>query len=80
MINKEVKNAFEACKDIKSGMTLMLGVFGLCGIPQDLFEVKNFDGVINILSIEDKKKLDEILSLRNEKFFKNLHKILRQDN
>ena len=54
--------------------------FGLCGIPQDLFEVKNFDGVINILSIEDKKKLDEILSLRNEKFFKNLHKILRQDS
>ena len=53
--------------------------FGLCGIPQDLFEVKNFDGIINILSIEDKKKLDEILSLRNEKFFKNLHKILRQN-
>ena len=54
--------------------------FGLCGIPQDLFELKNFDGIINILSIEDKKKLDEILSLRNEKFFKNLHKILRQNN
>lgn len=54
--------------------------FGLCGIPEDLFEVKNFDGVINTLSIQDKKKLDEILSLRNEKFFKNLYKILRQDS
>ena len=30
-----VKNAFEACKDIKSGMTLMLGGFGLCGIPEN---------------------------------------------
>ncbi len=29
MINKEVKNAAEACQDIKSGMTLMLGGFGL---------------------------------------------------
>ncbi len=35
MINKEVKNAFEACKDIRSGMTLMLGGFGLCGIPEN---------------------------------------------
>tara|TARA_B100001115_G_scaffold166463_1_gene144759 strand:+ start:13 stop:717 length:705 start_codon:yes stop_codon:yes gene_type:complete len=35
MINKEVKSAFEACQGIKSGMTLMLGGFGLCGIPEN---------------------------------------------
>ena len=35
MINKEVKNAEEACLGIKSGMTLMLGGFGLCGIPEN---------------------------------------------
>ena len=35
MINKEVKSALEACKGIKSGMTLMLGGFGLCGIPEN---------------------------------------------
>ena len=35
MINKEVKSALEACQGIKSGMTLMLGGFGLCGIPEN---------------------------------------------
>ena len=35
MINKEVKSALEACEGIKSGMTLMLGGFGLCGIPEN---------------------------------------------
>ncbi len=35
MINKVVDNAQEACKGIESGMTLMLGGFGLCGIPEN---------------------------------------------
>lgn len=35
MINKEVKSAVDACQGIKSGMTLMLGGFGLCGIPEN---------------------------------------------
>lgn len=35
MINKTVANAKEATKDIKDGMTLMLGGFGLCGIPEN---------------------------------------------
>ena len=35
MINKEAKSALEACQGIKSGMTLMLGGFGLCGIPEN---------------------------------------------
>mgnify|MGYP005738642891 CR=1 FL=1 len=35
MINKEVKSALEACQGIKSGMTLMLGGFGLCGLPEN---------------------------------------------
>jgi 3-oxoacid CoA-transferase subunit A len=34
-INKVVKNAEVACVDIKNGMTLMLGGFGLCGIPEN---------------------------------------------
>jgi 3-oxoacid CoA-transferase subunit A len=34
-INKVVKNAEVACADIKNGMTLMLGGFGLCGIPEN---------------------------------------------
>ena len=35
MIEKKVLNAKEACKDIKSGSTIMLGGFGLCGIPEN---------------------------------------------
>jgi 3-oxoacid CoA-transferase subunit A len=35
MINKQVKNVEEALQGVKSGMTLMLGGFGLCGIPEN---------------------------------------------
>lgn len=34
-MNKVVKNAEEAVSDIKSNMTLMVGGFGLCGIPEN---------------------------------------------
>lgn len=34
-MNKVVKNAKEALKGIQSNMTLMLGGFGLCGIPEN---------------------------------------------
>lgn len=34
-INKVVANAEEATKGIEDGMTLMLGGFGLCGIPEN---------------------------------------------
>lgn len=34
-MNKVVKDVEEACKDITSGMTIMLGGFGLCGIPEN---------------------------------------------
>ena len=39
MINKEVKNAEEACENIKNGMTIMLGGFGLCGIPENCIQI-----------------------------------------
>jgi 3-oxoacid CoA-transferase subunit A len=34
-IYKVVKNAEEACTGISDGMTLMIGGFGLCGIPEN---------------------------------------------
>lgn len=34
-MNKVVQNADEAIRDIENGMTLMLGGFGLCGIPEN---------------------------------------------
>ena len=36
MINKKVNNVEEALNGVKSGMTLMLGGFGLCGIPENV--------------------------------------------
>jgi len=35
MINKKVNNVQEALQGVKNGMTLMLGGFGLCGIPEN---------------------------------------------
>ena len=34
-MNKVVKNAAEAIEGVKDGMTLMVGGFGLCGIPEN---------------------------------------------
>lgn len=34
-MNKVVANVEEACKGIQDGMTLMIGGFGLCGIPEN---------------------------------------------
>ena len=34
-MNKKAANVEEACQGIESGMTLMLGGFGLCGIPEN---------------------------------------------
>ena len=37
MIEKKVLNAADGCKDIYNGATIMLGGFGLCGIPRCYF-------------------------------------------
>ena len=34
-MNKVVKNAQEGIAGLKDGMTLMVGGFGLCGIPEN---------------------------------------------
>ena len=38
MIDKKVLNAEEAVKDISDGSTIMLGGFGLCGIPENCID------------------------------------------
>jgi 3-oxoacid CoA-transferase subunit A len=35
MINKKVNNVQDALQGIENGMTIMLGGFGLCGIPEN---------------------------------------------
>ncbi|MFC2101990.1 CoA transferase subunit A [Bacteroidota bacterium] len=38
-MNKVVKDAYEAIQGIESGMTVMFGGFGLCGIPENCLKV-----------------------------------------
>jgi 3-oxoacid CoA-transferase subunit A len=38
MIEKTFLNATESCKDICNGATIMLGGFGLCGIPENCIQ------------------------------------------
>ena len=45
MINKTVSDVQEALLGIKSGMTLMLGGFGLCGIPEN--SIAELDNIIS---------------------------------
>ena len=48
MINKVVKNAEIAVLDIPNGATLMLGGFGLCGIPENsIFALLKTAGLLN---------------------------------
>lgn len=59
MINKEVQNVQEALADIPSGAVLMLGGFGLCGIPENCIaellrkEIKNLTCISNNAGVDD---------------------------
>ena len=52
-MNKKVANAQEATKDIESNMTLMLGGFGLCGIPENLIKATAKVGSKNLTVISN---------------------------
>ncbi|MFV0604294.1 MAG: CoA transferase subunit A [Niabella sp.] len=59
MINKTVKNVSDALAGVKDGMTLMLGGFGLCGIPENCIaelvrlNVKNLTCISNNAGVDD---------------------------
>jgi 3-oxoacid CoA-transferase subunit A len=50
-MNKVVNNIEEAIKDIKDGMTLMFGGFGLCGLPEKGVEAVLKSGVKDLTCI-----------------------------
>lgn len=58
-MNKVVTNADEAIKDIESGMTLMLGGFGLCGIPENCIAALVRKGVNNLTCISNNAGVDD---------------------
>lgn len=59
MINKEVKNAEEAIQDIPDGATLMLGGFGLCGIPENAISALVKKGVTDLTCISNNAGVDD---------------------
>src|SRR6201988_835579 len=72
-MNKVYKNADEAIKDIKDGMTLMLGGFGLCGIPENCISALLKKGIKNITCISNNAGVDDFglgLLLKNKQIKK----------
>jgi len=74
-MNKVVKSAVEAIEGVKDGMTLMLGGFGLCGIPENTISALSESGVKGLTCISNNAGIDDFglgILLRN----KQIHKMI----
>jgi 3-oxoacid CoA-transferase subunit A len=58
-MNKTVKNADEAIKDLKDNLTIMLGGFGLCGIPENCITALVKKGVKGLTCISNNAGVDD---------------------
>ena len=58
-MNKVVSNADEAIHDIKDGMTLLLGGFGLCGIPENCIAALVKKNVRDLTCISNNAGVDD---------------------
>jgi 3-oxoacid CoA-transferase subunit A len=57
-MNKVVANADQAIRDILDGATIMVGGFGLCGIPENLIRALVRKGVKNLTTISNNVGVD----------------------
>lgn len=58
-MRKTVDNVEKACEGIESGMTLMLGGFGLCGIPENTISHLVKTGVKDLTCISNNAGVDD---------------------
>jgi len=58
-MNKVCLNALDAVKDIRDGSTIMLGGFGLCGIPENSISALVKTGVKNLTCISNNAGVDD---------------------
>ncbi len=58
-MNKTVANADEAIKDIQDNVTIMLGGFGLCGIPENCISALVKKGVKGLTCISNNAGVDD---------------------
>ena len=59
MINKVVSSADEALRDVSDGMTLVVGGFGLCGIPENLIHSLVKSGVKDLTCVSNNAGVDD---------------------
>jgi 3-oxoacid CoA-transferase subunit A len=57
-MNKVVKDAYEAIKDITDNMTIMFGGFGLCGIPENCLKALAESGIKGLTCISNNAGVD----------------------
>jgi 3-oxoacid CoA-transferase subunit A len=57
-MNKVVRDVSEAIADIRDGATIMLGGFGLCGIPENLITALRDKGTKNLTIISNNAGVD----------------------
>jgi 3-oxoacid CoA-transferase subunit A len=58
-MNKVVASADEAVRDIQDGASVMVGGFGLCGVPEDLIQALHRKGVKNLTTISNNAGVDQ---------------------
>jgi len=74
-MNKIVANADEAIRDIKDGATIMVGGFGLCGIPENLIDALARKAVKHLTIISNNAGVDDFglgVLLRNRQVRKHI--------
>jgi len=58
-MNKVVKNAKEAIEGMQNGQTIMLGGFGLCGIPENTINALVASGLTDLTCISNNAGVDD---------------------
>jgi 3-oxoacid CoA-transferase subunit A len=58
-MNKVVSSADEAVRDVHDGAMIMVGGFGLCGIPADLIDALVRKGVKNLTTVSNNAGVDD---------------------
>lgn len=58
-MNKVVRSADEALSDVANGMTLLIGGFGLCGIPENCIAALVKKGVTDLTCISNNAGVDD---------------------
>src|SRR6185437_5650243 len=58
-MNKVIASADEAVRDVTDGSMIMVGGFGLCGIPADLIDALVRKGVKNLTTVSNNAGVDD---------------------